>query len=407
MNTCGRKCNGQYGFFKSPLLKLLLFFAIAAHSLFSNAETVFLKIAAPLPIQRLPDLSKEAIRGLDVGAQIGLRWCDSWEATKRELSISLTIWDDGANKDRAVEVAQEIVRSSPNAVIGHINSGTAIPASVIYEEASLTNISLGATNPLFTNRGLNYGFRLAMDDHQLAKLTGGKLKELGINPPTLIHDGTAYGEAVISGISQSFFGASKSNLREGLVVKGKLGPNKEKLNSTEINTVRNAVGLNSVLAIGGMDIFAEAVVESLDKPEKFVFVGGSGLCSQHMAYKVQTDWKSTLYCGSQDIEFDISDQQVNLNSLASTIYSRDFHQPITLTAAKASDAVGIVVLAACRARSVDSRNIVKQMKSEDFLLRGAAGDYQFSKDGRNIKSKAFLYQIDGNGKSLFSVLSNE
>src|SRR5690606_26525885 len=103
-------------------------------------------------------------------------------------------------KDTATSVAAQIVKGNLSAVIGHFNSGTAIPASSVYEAAKIPNLSTSATNPLLTGRGYRYTFRASADD---LSLSGDLMRYLNIKDMNdflfAVHDETAYGENVVSG----------------------------------------------------------------------------------------------------------------------------------------------------------------------------------------------------------------
>jgi len=82
-------------------------------------------------------------------------------------------------------------------VIGHLNSGTTIPASKIYSDANIPQISPSATNPKYTRQGYKTTFRVVADDVHLGSTLGKyavatlKGKSIGV-----IDDRTAYGQGV-------------------------------------------------------------------------------------------------------------------------------------------------------------------------------------------------------------------
>jgi branched-chain amino acid transport system substrate-binding protein len=65
----------------------------------------------------------------------------------KKVKFILLPEDDGANPQQATTVAQKLVDNKVNGVIGHLNSGTTIPASKIYNDAGIPQISPSATNP--------------------------------------------------------------------------------------------------------------------------------------------------------------------------------------------------------------------------------------------------------------------
>ena len=74
--------------------------------------------------------------------------------------------DDQADPATGTTVAQKLVDAKVAAVIGHLNSGVAIPASEIYAKAGIPMISGSATNPTLTERGMKTVFRTVGRDGQ-------------------------------------------------------------------------------------------------------------------------------------------------------------------------------------------------------------------------------------------------
>src|SRR6476619_8579385 len=73
--------------------------------------------------------------------------------------IQLYIGDDRADPKEGVSVANEFVGEGVKFVIGHFNSGVTIPASVVYQENGILEITHAATHPKVTDRGLWHMFR--------------------------------------------------------------------------------------------------------------------------------------------------------------------------------------------------------------------------------------------------------
>ena len=76
------------------------------------------------------------------------------KAGDKTFKLELLAEDDKADPKEGTLVAQKIVDGGAVAVVGHLNSGTSIPASKIYSDASVAQISPSATNPKLTRAGL-------------------------------------------------------------------------------------------------------------------------------------------------------------------------------------------------------------------------------------------------------------
>lgn len=107
-------------------------------------------------------------------------------------------YDDQATAEVGVANAQQIVADPAIlAIVGHFNSGVAIPASVVYNENNLAMVSPGATNPTLTERGLPAVNRVVGRD-DLQGPTGAQFAAAieGVSTVMILHDTTAYGQGV-------------------------------------------------------------------------------------------------------------------------------------------------------------------------------------------------------------------
>lgn len=116
---------------------------------------------------------------------------------QRRAQFTLVSRDDAGDPKRGVAVAQELVALRVNGVIGHLNSGTSIPASAVYNEAGIPQITPSATNPRYTLLGHRTSFRLIADDRQLGHALGRyAVEQLKGQRIAIVDDRTAYGEGV-------------------------------------------------------------------------------------------------------------------------------------------------------------------------------------------------------------------
>ncbi len=129
------------------------------------------------------------------------------EIAGKKVKLELVAEDDEANPTKATTVAQKLVDAKVVGVVGHFNSGASIPASKIYSDAGIPQISPGSTNPKYTQQGFKTTFRLVANDDQqgptLARFAVGKLNAKNI---AVIDDSTAYGQ----GLADTFEATAKS-----------------------------------------------------------------------------------------------------------------------------------------------------------------------------------------------------
>jgi branched-chain amino acid transport system substrate-binding protein len=92
-------------------------------------------------------------------------------------------------------------------VVGHLNSGTSIPASKIYSDAGIVQISPSATNPVYTQQGFKTTYRVvATDAQQGPALANYASKDLKVKSVAIVDDSTAYGQ----GLANEFEKTAKS-----------------------------------------------------------------------------------------------------------------------------------------------------------------------------------------------------
>jgi len=125
----------------------------------------------------------------------------------KKIQLELVAEDDEANPTKATTVAQKLVDSKVVAVVGHFNSGASIPASKIYSDAGIPQISPSSTNPKYTQQGFKTTFRVVANDDQQGPV-GAKFALEKLKPKTIavIDDSTAYGQ----GLADTFEAAAKA-----------------------------------------------------------------------------------------------------------------------------------------------------------------------------------------------------
>jgi len=147
--------------------------------------------------------------------------------------LQLVMGDDACDPKQARSVAEELAAKKIAFVAGHFCSGSSIPASEVYQENGILQISPGSTNPKFTERGLPNVFRTCgRDDSQgriAAEYTVGKMKGKTV---AIIHDKSAYGKGLAdefqkalnaAGVKEAFYEAITAGEKDysALVTKAK------------------------------------------------------------------------------------------------------------------------------------------------------------------------------------------
>ncbi len=191
----------------------------------------------------------------------------------RKAKFELLAEDDAGDPKQGTAVAQKLADSKVNGVIGHLNSGTSIPASKVYSDAGIPQISPSATNPKFTRNGYKTTFRVVADDVHLGGTLGRyAVKELKGKSIAVIDDRTAYGQ----GVAEEFAKAVKAS--GGAIAESQFTTDK----ATDFTAILTAIKSKNpdVVFFGGMDAVAGPMLRQMKQLGiNAKFLGGDGICS--------------------------------------------------------------------------------------------------------------------------------
>jgi branched-chain amino acid transport system substrate-binding protein len=187
-----------------------------------------------------------------------------------KLKFDMLAEDDEANPKTATVVAQKLADAKVAGVVGHFNSGASIPASRIYSDAGIPQISPSSTSPVYTNQGYKTTFRLVANDTQQGPAIGNYVvKKLGGKKVAIIDDRTAYGQGLADEVEKTVKAAG------GEVVKREFTTDKATDFTAILTTLK---GLKpDVIVFGGIDPQAGPMakqMKSLGITAKFI--GGDG-----------------------------------------------------------------------------------------------------------------------------------
>lgn len=186
-----------------------------------------------------------------------------------KVKFELLSEDDQADPKSGTIVAQKLVDSKVAGVIGHLNSGTTIPASKLYNDAGIPQISPSATNPKYTEQGYKGAFRVMANDVQQGKALGEYAVKLGAKKIAIIDDRTAYGQ----GLADEFEKAAKAG---GATIVGREYTSDK---STDFRAILTNVKAKrpDLLFYGGMDAQAGPMVAQMKTlAVKSKFLAGDG-----------------------------------------------------------------------------------------------------------------------------------
>ena len=302
----------------------------------------------------------------------------------QKVRFQLLSEDDQADPKNGTIVAHKLADAEINGMIGHLNSGTTIPASRVYHDAGIPQISPSATNPKYTQQGFKSAFRTMANDEQQGKLLGQfATRHLAAKRIAIIDDRTAYGQ----GLADEFEKSVKAN--GGIIVAREFTTDK----STDFRAILTAIKGTQpdVLFFGGMDPQGGPLmrqIRSLGITAQFL--GGDGIYTPEFI-KLAGDAAEGAY-GSLP--------GVPLERMASGIAFRDkyrakYNREIQLYAPFCYDAVNIMIEAMKRADSVKPEKYLPELAKTDY--NGVTARIVFDEKG-DLKGGAITFYRVRNGK---------
>ena len=174
---------------KSPLLMTALLFGLAV----SGPATADIVIAVAGPMTGQYASFGEQMRR---GAQMAVADLNARGGVLGQ-KLRLEIGDDACDPKQAVAVANQLASKGVKFVAGHFCSGSSIPASDVYRDEDMLQISPASTNPRLTERGFSNVFRVCGRDDQQGLVAGNFLADRFKGKKiAVLHDKTAYGKGL-------------------------------------------------------------------------------------------------------------------------------------------------------------------------------------------------------------------
>ena len=321
--------------------------------------------------------------GIKLGAQLALEKFKGG-VEKAGWKVELVPFDDQAKPDVGVANARNIIADKDIiGVVGHLNSGVAIPASEVYKEVNLAMVSPANTNPTVTDRGYGNVYRVCgRDDVQGvvgAEFAHGTLKA---KTAYVIHDKTTYGQGVAE-----FFKADAE--KKGIKVIGYEGT-EEKSNFDPIITPIKARNPDLIYFGGIYEQAAPFFKAAREKGVKAKFMGPDGMDSSDMtkiAGKTVVGMHYTSVAGPVSV-------YPQAKQFAEE-YKKKFGKNPEPFAAQAYDSTAILlkaIEAAAKGGKAPSRDAVTAAV-RDVRHTGITGNVEFDAKGDPKKALYFVLQV--------------
>ncbi len=370
--------------------------ALAVAALFScaaHAQTVTVKIGHVAPMTGgIAHLGKDN----EAGAKLAIADLNKSNIRigGKTVKFELLSEDDGADPKQGTAAAQKLVDAKVAGVVGHLNSGTTIPASKIYSDAGIPQISPSATNPKYTLQGFKTAFRVVANDGQL----GGTLGRYAINDlkgktVAIIDDRTAYGQGVADEFAKGVQAAG------GKIVGREYTTDK----ATDFMAIlTNIKGKKpDVVFYGGMDAVAGPMLRQLKQLGiQAKFMGGDGICTTELP-KLAGDalGDNMLYCAEAG---GVVGKYVEKDKAFRARFQKEMKAEVKLYAPYVYDATMVMVEAMKKADSTDPKKYLPELAKIKY--DGVTGPISFDKNGDINGGTLTLYTYKGGKRDLVKVI---
>jgi branched-chain amino acid transport system substrate-binding protein len=343
------------------------------------APSIEIKIASAAPLTvKTPHLGKDNENGVRLAL-------DEANAAKikidgKDAKFVLLSEDDQGDPKVGTTVAQKLVDAKVAGVVGHLNSGVTIPASVVYNQAGIPMITGSATNPEVTERGFKVTFRtVGRDDQQGPAIasylaTNNKPKVVAV-----IDDATAYGKGIADEVEKTLKASKISVLpRE---------------NGTDSTTDWKAVLTKirgrkpDAVFYGGMDQTGGPLLkQGRELGIKAVFAFGDGACTDEMS-KLAGAAAEGLLCSQAGIPAQAADKKFI------EAYKKKFNVDPILYAPFTYDGANILIAAMQKANSADPAKYLPELAKISY--DGATGKIEFDAKGDRKDAEMTIFTMKG------------
>ncbi|WP_321813183.1 MULTISPECIES: branched-chain amino acid ABC transporter substrate-binding protein [unclassified Paraburkholderia] len=285
----------------------------------------------------------------------------------RRVRLELISEDDAADPRTGTQVAQKLVDDGVVAVVGHMNSGVAIPAARIYNEAHIALLST-ASNPSYTRLGYRSAFRLtATDANQGPALATYAHDVLKAKRVAVIDDATAFG----LGLADEF---SKAATRAGIGVISRDATSDKSVDFRAILTKIKAEKPDAIM-FGGMDATGGPLVrQAAALGIAIPVLGGDGICTQTMIDLTKQAAQNVI-CTSVGAPL----PSMPRGPMFSVVYEARFHAPVRFLAPFFYDGIYIVANAMRRAQSFNAPQVLAAIQSTN--QDGVTGHFSYTAQG--------------------------
>ncbi len=309
----------------------------------------------------------------------------------KKIKFEIAAEDDAGDPRQATAVAQKLCDQKVAGVVGHLQSGTSIPASAIYAKCDLPHITASASNPDLTKPGHKTTFRLIANDNALgAALALFSADHLKLKSVAIIDDRTAYGQGVAS-----VFKATAQ--QKGLKVVAEEFTNDK---ATDFMAILTSIKNKKPDAIfyGGLDAQAGPMLRQMEQLGlgNVKYFGGDALCTEKLPeLSGKTPALKNVTCATGGASVD----KMQGGSDWKKRYDAKFPGQFQIYSPYAYDAAMVLADAMKRANSVDPKVFTPFLAKTEY--KGVTANIAFTPKGELTTPAVTLYTFkDGSRVAL-------
>ncbi|HEY7301839.1 MAG TPA: branched-chain amino acid ABC transporter substrate-binding protein [Xanthobacteraceae bacterium] len=306
--------------------------------------------------------------------------------------LSSVVGDDVSDPKQGVSVANNFAASGVKFVIGHFNSGVTIPASEVYQENNILEITPGSTNPKVTDRNMWNIFRTCGRDDQQGQVAGEFIAtHFKDKKVAIVHDKTTYGQGLADETKKTMNAKGVTEvLYEGI-----------NLGDKDFSALVSKIKASGAELVYWGGLFTEGgllVRQMRDQGVNAVLMGGDGITSDEFAAIGGPGVEGTLMTYGPDPR-----KRPEAKAIVDKFRAKNF-EPEAYTLYSYA-AVQIIKAAAEAANSLDPKKVAEEMHS-GRKFSTVIGDISYDQKGdvTRLDYVMYVWKKDANGNITYTEL---
>ena len=309
------------------------------------------------------------------------------------IKFELITDNDAGDPKEALLAARRLIAAGVQGVVGHLNSGTSIPASKIYFDAGIPQVAPAATNSAYSRQGYSTTFRMVADDDEAGRVMAKRMtRDLAARRIAIINSSDNYG----AGVARAFRQVAEQNNATVFYAQS-VSPDARNF-SNEIAAIQ--AGKADLIFFGGMSEQAVPLLAQMARLGIYTtVVGTDGICVGDLArqtgYVIKDNQVICAEAGG------VESSRVASYNAFNARYKKRFGKDVMIYAPYVYDAVMSLVKAMQMANSTEPSSYLGYMSKLQF--NGVTGFISFDASG-NVRDPAMtLYTYRGGNRVISGV----